>query len=767
MIRLFKGGTVKAPVSNDDPFSATLLTGLIWLVLLWGGERLVGPEHSLQIQVSSGFFLLMVVVLPVALGAGVFLRVVLGRRNPYLVLLQQLGLGWRRLVSKDAEAGFRWLNGLLWWGLYLGAAVLSSISLCRTIATDVVRPAYQAILSVSATGAAFLALVPIPVFGLALGERTAPWAARIPGLRLLYGRRLWPFLLLIGGGLSGALLFYLKYRVAVAASPWQVPAFVAGSLLLAGMVALLMSRLLAFRAFSLTAGLLLVTFSVASAIAAGSLKSDDRRARRAFSEAPVTAIAYSIVEGLFDRDGDGFISAFAGGDCAPDDASISPVALDIPGNGIDEDCTGGDLDFAALAKGKWDYPLSKDYPERQLPIILITVDALAANHLHLYGYERKTTPHLDKLSRKCVVFDKAFSQGPSTRLSMAAMLTGLYDTQIQRAAGHKVPHPLDEENELLPEVLKRNEYDTVFVSPTDYMHKRWVGILQGFGTVRKEAAKRSEKGAVHNAREITKLAVAEVKKKRARPLFLWVHYWDAHPPFAQPKKAPVFGSSRMDRYDASVAWWDSQIQPLFDAVDKQFPDGYILIVTADHGSAFDKEHKRHSHGYDLHSSVIHVPLLVCSEFFPPHRVEETPVTLLDLFPTLVNLLGIDTDIAFEGTSLTPLLFESLEWPQRVLFHQFYLSEKISQKLDPLYAVAVRDRRYNYIWNRKANDFALYDWVEDPSESNDLTEDKPDLVVLFDGLLKNWLSRVYRLPDLKEGEAEGEDSGDSPGSGEEP
>ncbi len=746
-----EGGT------RGGPYSAALATGVVWGLLLWIGERLFASPPSVSAAMASGFFLL-IMVWPFIVLTGLFWQVTLGLDNPYHILAGGLRRHFNNLLQKNPEAGFRLTNALFWGGFSLALATFGAVTMCRSIAIEVVRPEYQGILSVGATVGAFVLSIPVFVFGLALGRKVAPQAKRIPVVRACFGRPMWPLLAALVVSLGGVVLFVLKFHAEIAASPWQVPALLLGSLLLAMFIGGLVSTLLRFRFVGAAFALVLLALTLVTMLEAVGLDPGDRLARRLFRAAPATSLAYSLVEKTLDRDGDGFMQAFAGGDCAPDDGTIFPLAVDIPGNGIDEDCVGGDLDFLALEGGRWDYPTPSDFPRGKLPVVLITVDALSANHLHMNGYPRPTTPNLDEFSKGCVVFDKAFSQGPSTRLSLGALLGGVYDSQLARTPGHQVPLRLEGENIFFSEVLDEAGYDTVFISPTSYMHRRFKGLLQGFDTVQTKGASRSTKQAVHSAGKLTELAVDEVRRERSNPLFLWVHYWDAHPPFAQPEGAPVFGTGKKDLYDAEVASWDSHITPLLDEVSKQFKDGYVLIITADHGSAFDSRHARRTHGYDLHTPVLHIPLMVCSNHIPPRRVTETTVTLLDIFPTLANLLALDTSVALEGTSLVPLLFGPLEWPRRLIFHQFYLAEKISQGADPLYAVSVRDGRYDYIWNRKKNDYSLYDWEADPFEETDLSDNSPELASHYDGILKNWLARVY---DQSESEAAGDDGSSGP------
>ncbi len=734
--------------------------GLLSAVALWAVDLLVGqvaePVHAL-----ASLFFLVVVLIPGSLLAALFLRVVVGPGNPFGLLVEHVVGVARRLWKRDFEGGFRFLLGGIGLALWLGLSALTAFYTCRYIAQEVVQARFQAILSVASTVAAFVLLLPVLLFVAGLGRVGAGAASRIPVLRQLWSRRVYPLLLAVAivGAAGGWFLW--KFREAVRLSPWQTPAALVATLLAGlvagGLLAFWLNRPRVAFVFSVT----LLSIVVLASSGAVLLAQRDPHARQFFQRTLGTRLAWKVTVKLLDRDHDGYMHAFAGGDCAPDDKGISPAALDVPGNGIDEDCDGEDVTRATLRQGRWDYRLPEPLGSKRLPVFLITDDALAAGHVGFMGYRRDITPNIDALSRECVRFDKAFSQGPSTRLSFGALFTGLFDTQIKLGESLKVPHPLLAENHTLAEAFQQAGYETVAVVPNAYFTSRWKGLLQGFDKVDSSGARtRGREGPkVHNARQVTDAAVAQVRKKRTKPLFLWVHYYDNHPPFAQPEDSTVFGTSRADQYDAEVESVDRNLKPLLDAIKAANKrDGYILIFTSDHGSTFDKAHAKHTHGYDLHTSTVHVPLLVCSRYIRPLQVKDTPVSLLDLFPTLANLVALPVEAQFEGTSLVPLLLGQGEWPDRQVFHQFYLKEKIDQGTEPLLGVAVRNGRFNYIWDRREDLYSLYDWVEDPGERTDLIESHSTVARELDSVLKTWLMKVYQKGKAEGGSSQEEEGG---------
>jgi len=714
-------------------------------LLLWATDLFFCVPERMHVALASLFFLLLL-LLPLSLAFGLFFRVVLDRGNPYWSLERVVTRSWDVAWTRDPAAGFRLLVETLGGLLYAGAAAGAAYLICRELAVEIVRPRYQAILSVVATVGSFAALVPLFLFARAVGRRWSERAAGIPVLSAAWSRPGIPVVGTVVAVLGAGIGFLLVFAEAVKAAPWQTPAVLVLAILAALPIGAIVCRLYERPVVAWAFAALVVVLVLSGSAAACLLGTRDVKARQYFGSTRGVRQAYRLLVRMLDDDGDGFMHQFAGGDCAPDDPERSPVAIDVPGNGVDEDCDGKDVTFALLKKGRWDYPVPSSFPKRPLPVFLITSDALSANHMPYLGYERNVAPNVAALAKRCVAFEKAFSQGPSTRLSLASAFTGMYDSQVERGEGRKVPYPFLSENTTLAEAFQAKGYDTVAVMPNAYFYKRWKGILQGFETVDKSAAKtRKKKGKpVHNAHKMTKAALKHLAARRTKPLFMWVHYYDNHPPFGQPKGVRKFGRTRRDKYDAEVLFFDRHVQPLLKEIERKYgKKGYLLVFSSDHGSSFDKNHPKRSHGYDLHTSVLHIPLFFCSPALAPRWVRRTPVTLLDVFPTLVNLLGLKNDVELEGTSLVPLLFEDLEWEDRVIFHQFYLIEKVRKGLDPLFAAAVRTGQHNFIWDRDEDRYLLFDYDNDRFEKSDLYESEPGLVHDLDSILKTWLHRVHR------------------------
>jgi arylsulfatase A-like enzyme len=338
-----------------------------------------------------------------------------------------------------------------------------------------------------------------------------------------------------------------------------------------------------------------------------------------------------------------------GGDCDDFDREVHPGAFDWPDDGVDQDCNGHQATLTTPAPAPF-AAVPASVPA-QPNVVLITIDALRADHLGAYGYSRPTTPRLDALAKQSALFLDAWAHAPSTRYSIPAILTGRYPSAIATDARLHWPPQILPSNRLLAEILKDRGYytgATASYGGSGYFEPGW-GVAQGFDEFDTHLkALHSLAGDPSNtrgtsSRQLADLDIAWIAKHKDQKFFFWSHFYDTHFGFERHPDMPEsnFGDREIDLYDGEIRFTDFHIGRVLDALKAAgLWDKTIVIVTADHGDGFG-EHgipPSQRHGYHLYENETKVPLIIHVPGLPP-RVVRTPVGHVDIVPTLLNLVG--------------------------------------------------------------------------------------------------------------------------------
>jgi arylsulfatase A-like enzyme len=317
---------------------------------------------------------------------------------------------------------------------------------------------------------------------------------------------------------------------------------------------------------------------------------------------------------------------------------------------------GGPLGVPAEPRPPFMAPAAPRSVVARRPVVLISLDAVGADHLELYGFDRPTAPRLTEWARGAVVFRAAMAPGPVTRLSMPAFFVGLHPSQVAMTRRTGATNEQRLADTTLAERLRAGGYRTVAVPGGRYF-VGFRGLTQGFEVVDRTAANETRRletrGAIVTAR--ARLALDEARALEG-PTFLWIHYDDAHAPHSAIPGAPRFGRREVDRYDQEIWWIDRQLAELFPAIERALGDrDPLVLVTADHGERFSPGGRAIDRAQALEPGTLWVPLLAKMRGLAPHRVRGA-VSLLDLPPTILDLVGLaPRGVRFEGRSLVPEL----------------------------------------------------------------------------------------------------------------
>ena len=392
-------------------------------------------------------------------------------------------------------------------------------------------------------------------------------------------------------------------------------------------------------------------------------------------------------------------------------------------------------------------------------LLLITLDTFRPDHLSSYGYRKVRTPHLDALAKEGVVFERAQVQAPLTSVSHASILTSLYPPRHGVRAVTRSPM-LSKRAVTLTEILRDAGYSTgavVAAAPLApgsglergfdrYDFESSPGRSAFFGMRQSMVARVTSRlqifpdyGAFRRASEQTDHALGWLDSGATAPFFLWVHYFDAHDPYAPPRRVMGAdlhpGTSWVDRfcrwylYDSEVALVDAEIGRLMEGLRQRgLEDRTVVAIISDHGEGLG-EHGYVGHSSRLFDEQLHAAFLLRDPSMLPQGFRlRSQVREIDLMPTLLELLGRDVPQGLQGMSLLPLI-QGIAAPHDLLS----LSETMQSRRGSL--VSASDGRFKLIHAPHTDDWTLYDLEGDPRETENVAATrKTDLERLRQSIL---------------------------------
>ena len=410
-------------------------------------------------------------------------------------------------------------------------------------------------------------------------------------------------------------------------------------------------------------------------------------------------------------------------------------------------------------------------------VLLLILDTVRSTSLSLYGYERPTTPNLERLAQESVVFDRAMATAPWTLPTHVSLLTGVYPHET--TAGFRLP--MTDQHRTLAEHFRDLGYATGASMANHHYTSAETGLARGFihyeaylGTgepllshawlgntaaVQRMASAESFGDVLsgiaalgpskpnrrinrrRDAPEINQSFLEWMETVGDRPFFAMLNYFDAHAPYEPPEPYRTrFEVSEQERpdlspgirvelglYEGAIASLDEHLGALMDELrEKGILDNTIVVITSDHGEQFE-EHGGDGHGNTLFTEVLHVPLMIRypASLAVDERVQDF-VTLRDIPRTLAALATPTAENPFPGAML-PGLGLVPEAPPSPILSELTLGDGGTARTlgpaNPSERKSLIDGQYKYIWGRLDDQLLqrVYDLDVDPAEQNDLID----------------------------------------------
>jgi arylsulfatase A-like enzyme len=402
--------------------------------------------------------------------------------------------------------------------------------------------------------------------------------------------------------------------------------------------------------------------------------------------------------------------------------------------------------------------------EKPVNVVIIGIDTLRPDHLGCYGYSRATSPNIDRLAGEGVRFESAISASPWTLPSFATVFTSLYPSQ--HGAG-SLQTRLRTVFPTLALILLKNGYSTAGIVNNPTMGADF-NMDRGFEYHDLPPALRER-----TANGTTDDALSWLDRNPSRPFFLFVHYFDPHLPYAPPAPydtlfsggyaGPVGNSfdakttgtdnprayadiralpiqdwnQIVSLYDGEIAYTDAAVGNLLTGLEERgLRRNTLVVLLSDHGEEF-LDHGAMNHGHSLYDELLKVPLIFSLPGrIPANEVIPRQVRLLDVTPTILDILKIKPESHFEGVSLQPLLTGKSDptpsktslLPPEVAYSGALMAGSSERK-------SVRAYPWKLIYEIATENARLYNLERDPDEKLDLAREEPDVrrlleVVLF-------------------------------------
>jgi arylsulfatase A-like enzyme len=392
--------------------------------------------------------------------------------------------------------------------------------------------------------------------------------------------------------------------------------------------------------------------------------------------------------------------------------------------------------------------------ESRPDVVIVTVDTLRADRLSGYGYERPTSPALDRLTASGLRFEAARTVEPLTSPASCSIMTSVHPhVHGSTRNGLRMRPGLPS----LPKLLREQGYRTAAFVGNWTLRDKLSGLGEHFDAYEEVLSKKRWWGLVRReagAAELNELAldwVAEHRRTQGdRPFLLWLHYTEPHAPYVLHRDLatglgidPRGDVAAGDRYDTEIAFVDRAIGRLLAGLETHVPrEELLLVFSSDHGESLG-EHGYWGHGRNLHEPTLWIPLAIVWESRLAPRTIRAPALSIDIGPTVLGLLGLPPEPSFEGFDWSEVVEGASEPFDRVTRYQAHRGAVLTQhdsetaRRSGLLAVATLEGARKEILRAKNERRSTFDLATDPGEIDDLALGPAGPTAA----LVEWLARV--------------------------
>jgi len=365
-------------------------------------------------------------------------------------------------------------------------------------------------------------------------------------------------------------------------------------------------------------------------------------------------------------------------------------------------------------------------------VLLISIDTCRADHLSCYGYPKATTPNIDALAQRGVLFKNAFSPVPLTLPAHSSMLTGTVPPY--HGTHLNFDQRLDASIPTLATILKGEGFATGAVISAFVLDGRF-GLNQGFDSYQDRYDVPPLGGRGRPGHEANRYAIDWLTLNSQAPFFMFLHYYDPHDPYEPPE--PFASQYPDDPYTGEIAYTDHCIgQVVSKLKELGLFESTLIVVTGDHGEMLG-EHGELTHGYFIYDSAIHVPLIFKLPGDGHTGTFDERVGLIDIVPTICGLLGIEPNATLQGIDLSDCVLNGTNPPQS---RDLYCESLTPTNCEANSLLGVVTDRWKYIQTTLPE---LYDLASDPGETNNLASTEVQLALDMQSLLAEILESQLR------------------------